>query len=177
MRTVSVRGLELGSGRPKICIPVTGKNHDDILRQGQMIAQQKGICADLCEWRIDAFKWVSDDEALKETGIALRQLLSGMPLLVTFRSKQEGGSVFCDQERYSMLIEDICKGRYADLLDIELFTAGEDVKRLLHMAEESGAKTVLSSHDFVKTPRPEKNFLHVFEKARKAFSSCGVFRL
>ena len=163
MRTVSVRGLELGSGRPKICIPVTGKNHDDILRQGQMIAQQKGICADLCEWRIDAFKWVSDDEALKETGIALRQLLSGMPLLVTFRSKQEGGSVFCDQDRYSMLIEDICKGGYADLLDIELFTAGEDVKRLLHLAEECGAKTVLSSHDFVKTP-PRKEIISRLER-------------
>lgn len=152
MKTVSVQGLTLGSGRPKICIPVTAANHAEILAVGQQIAACKGVCADLCEWRIDWFEKVFDSNALKETGMALRRILSGMPLLVTFRSQQEGGQLSCDREQYKILIEDICSGGYADMVDIELFTAGEDAKKLAQLAAEKGIKTVFSSHDFLKTP-------------------------
>ncbi len=163
MKTVSVQGLTLGSGRPKICIPVTAKNHADIILQGRQIADRKGVCADLCEWRIDWYDRVFDSDSLKETGMALRRILNGMPLLVTFRTKQEGGQLFCDRERYRMLIEDICVGGYADLLDIELFTAGEDGKELARLAAERKIKTIFSSHDFVKTP-PRDEILSRLEK-------------
>lgn len=163
MKTVSVQELTLGSGRPKICIPVTAKNHAEILAEGQKIAACKGICADLCEWRIDWFDRFFDSDSLKETGMALRRILNGMPLLVTFRTKQEGGQLFCDRERYRMLIEDICAGGYADLLDIELFTAGEDAKELAQMAADKEIKTIFSSHDFLKTP-PRDEILSRLER-------------
>ena len=163
MKTVSVQGLTLGSGRPKICIPVTAKNHAEIISQGRQIADCKGVCADLCEWRIDWFDGVWDRQALKETGSALREVLQGMPLLVTFRTKQEGGNLPCDSERYRTLIENICADGYADLVDIELFTTGEDGQELARLAAEKGTKTIFSSHDFLKTP-PRDEILSRLEK-------------
>ena len=163
MKMVSVQGLTLGSGRPKICIPVTAEKQAEILAAGQQIAGCKGVCADLCEWRIDWFDKVFDSVSLRETGLALRRILDGMPLLVTFRTKQEGGKLSCDRERYRMLIEDICSGGYADLVDIELFTAGEDAKELAELAAEKGIKTIFSSHDFQHTP-PRDEILFRLEK-------------
>ncbi len=163
MKTVSVRDVEFGSGRPKICIPVVAPDQSGILEQGRMIAQKKGVCADLCEWRIDWFDGVWNRESLKKTGMSLRQVLDGMPLLVTFRTKQEGGNQPCDSQKYVALLGEICADGYADLVDVELFTAGEQAKALAELAAENGVKTVFSSHDFQKTP-PRAEILSRLEK-------------
>lgn len=45
----------------------------------------------------------------------------------------------------------------ADLIDIEFFTAGDDIRELIDNAHSSGVVVVCSSHDFQKTP--DKNEL------------------
>ena len=45
----------------------------------------------------------------------------------------------------------------ADLIDIEFFTAGNDIRELIDNAHSSGVVVVCSSHDFQKTP--DKNEL------------------
>lgn len=45
----------------------------------------------------------------------------------------------------------------ADLIDIEFFTAGDDIRELIDNAHSSGVAVVCSSHDFQKTP--DKNEL------------------
>ena len=49
------------------------------------------------------------------------------------------------------------------MVDIELFTAGEDGKDLAKLAAEKGIKTIFSSHDFLKTP-PRDEILSRLEK-------------
>lgn len=46
---------------------------------------------------------------------------------------------------------------YADLIDIEFFTARDGIRELIDNAHSSGAVVVCSSHDFQKTP--DKNEL------------------
>ena len=48
-----VRGTALGSGMPKICVPVTGETKDDILTQVKSAADAG---AELIEWRMDFWK-------------------------------------------------------------------------------------------------------------------------
>ena len=42
-----------------------------------------------------------------------------------------------------------------DLIDIELFTAGEEGARVIEAAHKAQVKVIMSSHDFFKTPSRE----------------------
>ena len=48
----------------------------------------------------------------------------------------------------SLILDTDC----ADLLDIEFFTAGADLPKLVEQAHSAGVAVVCSSHDFAKTP-------------------------
>ena len=37
MKEVVVRGLTIGSGRPKICVPIVGRTEEEILQAGRAI--------------------------------------------------------------------------------------------------------------------------------------------
>ncbi len=152
MKTVEIRGLKLGEGRPKVCVPIVGTTAEEILAEGAKIAALRGRGADLCEWRIDWFEDVFDDAALQATGQALAAALQGMPLLCTFRTRGEGGSRDCCAESYTALVLRLCGMGFADLVDIELFIGDEPVERMRRAAAENGVVTVFSNHEFHRTP-------------------------
>ena len=62
MNTVNVRGLEIGAGRPKIAVSLTGAAREDLIAQARALP---GLGADLAEWRMDCFA---------QTGMAARIL-------------------------------------------------------------------------------------------------------
>ena len=78
-------------------------------------------------------------------------------LLVTFRTKDEGGEVPLTHKEYLDFINTVIDADCADLIDIEFFTAGDDICELIDNAHSSGVVVVCSSHDFQKTP--DKNEL------------------
>ena len=158
MKEVVVRGLTIGSGRPKICVPIVGRTEEEVLQAGRAIACCSARGADLCEWRIDWFDRVWNFSELVETGRKLREALGNLPLLVTFRTKSEGGERECDPSRYTELVVKLCAAEIADLVDIELFTGGCRVAEMSGAAALHGIKTVFSSHDFEKTP-PESEII------------------
>ncbi len=51
----------------------------------------------------------------------------------------------------------ICSG-LVDLVDIELFSDKDTVNELIALAKEKNVKTILSNHDFVKTPSGNEIF-------------------
>ena len=73
-------------------------------------------------------------------------------LLITFRTKAEGGNVSLTHEEYLRYIRTVLDTDCADLIDIEFFTAGTDLAGLIEDTHTAGAKVVCSSHDFRKTP-------------------------
>lgn len=151
MKTVTVRGVTLGEGRPKICVPIVGRTAEEIIAEGEKIAAMKGRGADLCEWRLDWFDGVWNDAALLDTAGKLRAALMDMPLLATFRTKAEGGVRECDASRYTELVCKICATGLIDLVDIELFTGDCRVAEMIGAAHNHGVKTILSNHDFHAT--------------------------
>ena len=158
MNTVKVRNLELGAGLPKICVPITGRNREEVLEQAAAIRK---LPADLAEWRFDYFYNASKLSLLTVlTFLAeLRKALGDLPLLFTFRTLGEGGEKSITHQTYEELNKTVLSSGMADLIDVEL-SMGEDlVERLLAAAREKGVKVIVSSHDFEKTP-PKDEIVH-----------------
>ncbi|WP_054744036.1 type I 3-dehydroquinate dehydratase [Cellulosilyticum ruminicola] len=152
-RVVEVRNVRLGEGMPKICVPLVGKNDKALMEEADFL---KTLRLDVVEWRIDHHESVKDLEKMKETLSLLRKTLGDMPLLVTFRSKKEGGECAIDEAHYMALNKAIIETGNADLIDVELFTGDEKVKEIVECAHEHQVKVIMSNHDFEKTPAKEE---------------------
>lgn len=149
MNTVKVRNLELGAGRPAICIPNVGKTKDEILT---LTKQYKSTHMDLMEWRVDWFEGVEDIAAVTDVLTELREIMGETPILFTFRTKNEGGVYEMSTEAYANLNKAVAATGLADLIDVEIFTGDEIVKDMIDTIHANGTKVVASNHDFFKTP-------------------------
>lgn len=107
---------------------------------------------DLIEWRIDFFDQVEDAEKLVETAKKLRQVMSKMPLLTTFRTHFEGGVKKLSEEEYFDICRVLIKEKATDLLDLELFRKTSKLKEIIAEAHENNIYIIMSNHDFDKTP-------------------------
>ena len=59
MKTVQVRNITIGEGRPKICVPIVGQTKEDILLEAGTFER---IPVDVVEWRVDWFENVFDTD-------------------------------------------------------------------------------------------------------------------
>lgn len=153
VKTVNVRGVEIGGGMPKICVPIVGKTEEEILAAA---AELSSSPADVVEWRIDWFDGVFDRGRLKAAMEKLRAVLGAMPLLVTFRTASEGGEKSIKKDDYVELNCDVASWGLAELIDAEAFTGEPEVKKIVAEAHRHGVKVVASNHDFSGTPAKEE---------------------
>ena len=149
MSCVTIRGCCIGEGRPKVIIPIVAHTEASIL---ETAAQFSTLCADCVEWRVDCFDDAKDLGAVARCAAKLRVALRDKLLLVTFRTKAEGGEQALSHPEYLAFLRLILDTDCADLLDIEFFTAGADLPKLVEQAHSAGVAVVCSSHDFTKTP-------------------------
>lgn len=160
MESVVVRGLSIGTGRPKIIVPVLGETLEQLLAEAEQV---KSAPADLAEWRLDWYGDVEDAGKLLEAAKALRETLGELPILATFRTAKEGGQRPIAEEGYARVIRTLAESGLVDLMDIEAFTGDELVGELIAFCHEKGVKVVLSNHDFDKTP-PEAELVARLQK-------------
>ena len=152
---VRVRGLEIGKGMPKICVPVAETSREEILRAAR---EAGNSAADLLEWRADCYEEGADRRRVQSLLLSIRREIGDMPLLFTFRTREEGGAGLCDLSPRDYLWLNYCalESGAADLADVEL-RAGENVMRTLVGAAHSlGRHIVGSCHDFQKTPETSR---------------------
>ena len=154
MNTVKVRNVVIGEGMPKICVPIVGVTKEAILEEAKAITK---LPADVVEWRIDWFENVFDFAALEDVMKGLREVLGDMPILMTFRTSKEGGEKAIEDEVYADINIRAAQTGYVDMVDVEVFTGDEIVKKIIDGAHAAGVKVVASNHDFFKTP--DKDFL------------------
>ena len=115
---VLVRNIEIGSGMPKVCVPIVEKTREDILSTAKAICSTE---ADLVEWRADWYEDVSAFSEVIKTADMLRSILGETPLLFTFRSAREGGEKEHSLESYATLLESVAKTGFVDLIDVGSF--------------------------------------------------------
>ena len=149
MSCVDIRGCRIGEGRPKVIVPIVEPTESAILEKA---AQFSTLRVDCVEWRVDLFEDALNLQVVVHCLAKLRVALKDKLLLITFRTKAEGGNLALEHEAYRHFIRTVLATDCADLVDIEFFTAGTDLSALIEDAHTAGAKVVCSSHDFCKTP-------------------------
>ncbi|RYL88471.1 type I 3-dehydroquinate dehydratase [Sporolactobacillus sp. THM19-2] len=148
MKTVTLKNLTIGSGIPKICVPITGTSSESAEHIAAQIASGP---ADFAEWRIDYMKDLSVASLLHAAG-RLRGVLGEKPLLATFRSSREGGEKPLSDPAYFQLYERLIERKLADAVDLEQTRPSRGRARLIDAVHRSGGKVIISSHDFSHTP-------------------------
>jgi 3-dehydroquinate dehydratase-1 len=149
MKTVKVRNTVIGEGMPKICVPIVGITKEAILEEARAITK---LPADVVEWRIDWFENVFEFDKLEDVLKDLREVLGDMPILMTFRTSKEGGEKAIEDEVYADINIKAAQTGLVDMVDVEVFTGDEIVKKIIDGAHAAGVKVVASNHDFGKTP-------------------------
>lgn len=195
MRTVKIRNTVLGSGIPKICVPVTGRTKEEIFFQAGRAVQEK---PDLLEWRADAWEYLRTEEresgsdtrksqvgrtedknrekaekslktaeAIAEILKGLRDILGQTPIIFTVRTRREGGMWHGSTNHYVNILLEASKCPEADLVDVELFQDIPRMRELIGRIQAEGKKVIASNHHFSETPEPEvmKTILEEMEKA------------
>ena len=79
-------------------------------------------------------------------------MLGNIPLLLTFRTKKEGGEKAIDTKDYKDLNLRAAKTGYVDFIDVEIFTGDDVVREIIDGAHAAGVRVIASNHDFFKTP-------------------------
>lgn len=149
MNTIKVREIEIGAGAPKIIVPIVGVTKEDILKEAKTF---DSIPVDVVEWRVDWFEHVFEFDKVEDVLKELRTVLGNIPLLLTFRTKKEGGEKAIDTKDYKELNLRAAKTGYVDFIDVEIFTGDDVVREIIDGAHAAGVRVIASNHDFFKTP-------------------------
>lgn len=149
MHTVKVRNIEIGTGAPKIIVPIVGVTKEEILSAARSF---DAIPIDVVEWRVDWFEGVFDFARIEDVLKELRDILGDTPLLMTFRTSKEGGEKDIDADAYKELNIKAAKTGYVDFVDVEIFTGDKIVSEIIDAVHAAGVKVIASNHDFDKTP-------------------------
>lgn len=153
MNPVRIRHITIGEGIPKICVPIVGVTKDEILQEAKSF---DAIPADLAEWRVDWFANAFDKRNVLEILASLRKLLGERPILFTFRTQKEGGEQSIEPEDYVSLNEDAAMSGFVDLIDAEIFSGDDIVKKIIETSHQAGVKVIASNHDFHGTPEKKE---------------------
>ena len=152
MKAVRVRDLVLGTGIPKICVPLAGTTKNKILNE---IKELNKTEHDLIELRIDFFEHYSHVNSIIEILKEIRKIYF-KPIIFTFRTKNEGGMNFIDEDEYFKINNYVAESELVDLIDIELFKPESKITEFIEAAHKNNIRVILSNHDFYKTPDKEE---------------------
>lgn len=135
----------------KIAIPIFQKDSEKVIEVAKDCIE-KG--ADILEFRIDALE-NPDIADIKKT---IEEI--NYPMIATNRINSEGGSFKGSEENRIEILKECAE--LVDYVDIELQTQDEYINQL----NEYNAKTIISYHDFEKTPELEEIY-YIVESEKK----------
>ena len=127
----------------KIAIPILQEKEEDIINTAQDFVK-KG--ADLLELRIDGIANVNSD--------MVKNIIESInfPVIATNRSKKEGGFFLGSEKERINILKNCCDLENVEYIDIELQTDPCLRNFLIDKCREANVKTIISFHDFEKTP-------------------------
>lgn len=153
MGTIKIKGIVIGEGMPKVCVPMIGRTEGDIIKEAYCI---KELNADIAEWRADFFENITDIDSVSHVLKRIRTVFNDKPVIFTFRSAEEGGQKGINSSYYAELNETVAKSKLADIIDVELFSKEKDIKEIVKVSHENNVFVIISNHDFNETPSMEQ---------------------
>lgn len=149
MNTIKIKNLEIGQGIPKICIPLMGRNREEIIEEIKMVKKYE---PDLVEWRADFFAESHNVESICEMLVTINDNFKQNPVLFTFRTQEEGGEKSIMLEDYVKLLKEVSKKKLADIIDVQVFWYQGKVEKFIKELKDMGVTVLASSHHFEGTP-------------------------
>lgn len=143
----------LGDGRVKICVPLVGRTLEALEEECRFLDP---ITFDVVELRIDFLGQTYDKEACLEALAKVRQWLPKVGLLLTWRTKGEGGEKAISSPDYFDLLREAVLSGNVDAIDVEYFFDQEGMKNLVDLARAHDVTIIMSNHDFAATPSQEE---------------------
>ena len=160
MSVLRAGNTTLEDGKVRICVPIAYETENEILEESVRIG--KSSVADIAEWRIDWYQDVFQPRKRNALAKKIRKNLQGKPLLVTFRSRREGGE------------RDSIESNVVDLLDVELSQGMACVQELIKHAHQMGIGVIVSQHDFKKTPEASNLITTMEQMAGYGADVCKI---
>lgn len=148
---MQIKGREIGSGIPCICVPVVEHTKEAIVKE---IIELADTQADMIEWRIDAYDDFRNNNAVRSIFEEVAPFLKEKIFLYTFRSKAQGGLSEITSEELKDLHDLAIESKCVDLLDLEFFELSKPAE-VISEIHKAGMKVVASHHDFQETPKLE----------------------
>lgn len=142
------RYIDIGKGKPKICVPIVAKTKEDIIQQAMTFQDYQ---FDIVELRIDFYQDLYHLEKVNQLLTKLRSLFT-CPILFTCRTFAEGGNIEITDENYLKLLTTAIMSENIDYVDIELMHNPQLLYQLIDTAHAHDVKVIMSNHDFLGTP-------------------------
>jgi 3-dehydroquinate dehydratase I len=151
IRPLAVKGVTIGAGQPKLIVSVTEKTPAAALERTRQLAAMAEV--DLIEYRIDHLADHADPARVALSVAEVAAASGAKPLLLTFRTKAEGGEAAIAPEAYAALYAAALRHGGADLIDLEFaLCAHPAVKAVFQQAKAAGKPVITSYHNFHMTP-------------------------
>lgn len=142
---VSLRGLPLSAARPRIIVPLFARSLDAL--RPLAAAADADPAAEVVELRLDPLPAQDFTAAL-----ALVRGMTDKPLIVTIRTKAEGGEPALTPDDYAAHCRALLARGGVDALDIEWKACAAHRTALRDAAHAAGALALYSEHHFDGTP-------------------------
>ncbi len=155
-KVLDIRGIRFGEGKPKICVPIVGKDRNSILSQVKLALDSE---PDMLELRADWFEKLRNVEEVLSILKEIRELIAEKILLFTIRTCNEGGEADITVEEYETLCTRVCESGWIDLIDVEAYICEGVLERISQVAHKNHIYVIGSNHDFKKTP-DEREIVH-----------------
>ena len=161
-KNVNLGNVRLEAGRmPAICVPILAYGVSEVMNQARAIVDSP---ADLIEFRAD---YMDDSSFLNSYTVkvamdSVRRILPQRPMIFTLRTQKEGGMAAIEEHDYLSVCTKAVETGFVEAVDVEFSHAPETVAELIENAHRSGAKVILSHHNFSSTPDTES----IIEKMR-----------
>ena len=147
--TLKIRSVEIGTNQPKIVVPIAENKFGEILKKAEYLRYRQ---IDIVEWRADFYEDVFDTGLTLKLLSLLRTTLEDIPLLFTFRTKNEGGEKEISMEGYTRLNIAVAQSAKVDLIDLEMFSSDDIVVENINAIHGAGVFVIGSNHNFQATP-------------------------
>ena len=139
-----------GIMRTKICVPIMGRDSNEIIKQAEQVLEKK---PDMVELRADGFDEISPDMVVEITK-KVKEVLGKIELIFTLRTKREGGECEINESQYKEIC--VSAASVCHYVDVEIIGHLEIAEKIVSEIHNQGAKVIGSSHYFDHTPDNEK---------------------
>ncbi|UQS86014.1 type I 3-dehydroquinate dehydratase (plasmid) [Nicoliella spurrieriana] len=145
MKTITIENTQLSDTKPKIAVPITGKDDAEIEQQLALIDTAS---VDLIELRID-FLAVLNEATIKSAKQLIQTSFPKTPIIATLRTTTEGGNFNPIEHDYPAVLKVIIKTGF-HLVDVEINQLG--AASIIDLAHQHHQLVIGSHHNFKQTP-------------------------